>query len=91
MGAGNLDGQSCFLHRFYLYGWQDNTNLHEILTDIAAKRKPRRGDFENGVLNSYFLKENNKESETYGNLYDMWNIDHSDRDSITEIQKAFQR
>lgn len=91
MGAGNLDGQSCFLHRFYLYGWQDNTNLHEILTDIAAKRKPRRGDFENGVLNSYFLKENNKESETYGNLYDMWNIDHSDRDSITGIQKAFQR
>ena len=52
MGAGNLDGQSCFLHRFYLYGWQDNTNLHEILTDIAAKRKPRRGDFANGVLNS---------------------------------------
>ena len=53
MGAGNLDGQSCFLHRFFLYGWQDNTNLHEILTDIAAKRKPRRGDFANGVLNSY--------------------------------------
>ena len=66
MGAGNLDGQSCFLHRFYLYGWQDNTNLHEILTDIAAKRKPRRGDFANGVLNSYFLKENNKESEKMG-------------------------
>ena len=53
MGAGNLDGQSCFLHRFYLYGWQDNTNLHEILTDIAAKRKPRRGDFANVALNSY--------------------------------------
>ena len=88
MGAGNLDGQSCFLHRFYLYGWQDNTNLHEILTDIVAKRKPRRGDFANGVLNSYFLKENNKENETYGNLYDMWNIDHSDRGSITGIQKA---
>ena len=37
MGAGDLDGQSCFLHRLYLYGWQDNTNLHEILTDIVAK------------------------------------------------------
>jgi len=31
-------------------------NLHEILTDIAAKRKPRRGDFANGVLNSYFFE-----------------------------------
>lgn len=70
MGAGDLDGQSCFLHRFYLYGWQDNTNLHEILTDIAAKRKPRRGDFANGVLNS-FLKENNKESEKW-ELFCKW-------------------
>ena len=42
------------------------TNLHEILTDIAAKRKPRGGNFANGVLNSYFLKENNKESEKMG-------------------------
>ena len=56
MGAGNLDGQSCFLHRFYLYGWQDKTNLHEILTDIAAKRKPRRGDFANGVLDGSYRK-----------------------------------
>ena len=70
MGAGNLDGQSCFLHRLYLYGWQDNTNLHEILTDIATKRKPRRGDFANEVLNS-FLKENNKESEKMGTLLQM--------------------
>ena len=30
--------------------------MHEILTDIAAKRKPRRGDFANGVLNSYFFE-----------------------------------
>ena len=37
VGAGDLDGQSCFLHRSYLYGQQDNTNLHEILTDIAVK------------------------------------------------------
>ena len=41
---------------FIYMGWQDNTNLHEILTDIAAKRKPRRGDFANGVLNSYFFE-----------------------------------
>ena len=25
-----------------------------------------------------------------GNIYDMWNIDHSDRGSITGIQKALQ-
>ena len=36
------------------------------MTDIAAKRKPRGGNFANGVLNSYFLKENNKESEKMG-------------------------
>ena len=71
MGAGNLDGQSCFPHRFYLYGQQDNTDLHEILTDITAKRKPRRGDFANEVLNSYFLKENNKESEKMGTFLQM--------------------
>lgn len=70
MGAGDLDGQSCFLHRFFCMG-QDNTNLHEILTDIAAKRKPRRGDFANEVLNSYFLKENNKESEKMGTFLQM--------------------
>ena len=71
MGAGDLDGQSCFLHRFYLYGQQNNTNLHENLTDIVAKRKPRRGDFANGVLNSYFLKENNKESKKMGTFLQM--------------------
>ena len=60
--------RTVFLHRFYLYGWQDNTDLHEILTDIAAKRKPRRGDFANVVLNSYFLKENNKESEKWEHI-----------------------
>ena len=67
MGAGDLDGQSCFLHRFFYMG-QDNTDLHENLTDIPAKKKPRRGDFANEVLNS-FLKENNKESKTYGNFF----------------------
>ena len=45
-----------YVFRFYLHGWQDNTKLHEILTDIAAKRKLRRGDFANGVLNSYFFE-----------------------------------
>ena len=42
---GRRSGETVlFLHWFCLYGWQDNnTNLHEILTDIAAKRKPRRG------------------------------------------------
>ena len=41
----------------FIYMGQDNTNLHEILTDIAAKRKPRRGDFANGVLNSFFERK----------------------------------
>ena len=41
----------------FIYMGQDNTNLHENLTDIAAKRKPRRGDFANEVLNSFFERK----------------------------------